>query len=348
VNQIIFQTRKEPSEGAFFLAVPQGWLIEGGIVRANFNMQTVSAQNIASKVDFTVKKDPPGTVMVRWCPETKFVVVTSGMGYFPPGSNYMGATVYPLVPAAEFIPRILFPWAHSQAMNAQMLESKNDPELYRKRQERNAASVPIPFQYDGASATYLYDEGGVRYKEKAFVAIEAMNTGVSVMWSNFMSVYYRAPEAQFADWEATLAHICLSAKNNPEWEAREQMSQGVLSQSFLNAQAAEQYRAQRALDFQRQMQDEMRQIVDHRQKTYAEIRNDQYLTMTNQEEYLNPYTNLVDTGSNQWNYRWVNADGDEFYSNSESDNPNALNAMSRSDWKSTPIRPRFPDGPAPT
>jgi hypothetical protein len=31
-----------------------------------------------------------------------------------------------------------------------------------------------------------------------------------------------------------------------------------------------------------------------------------FLTLTEQEEYVNPYTNEVEVGSNQWKYRWVN------------------------------------------
>ena len=62
---ILFQPRNEPNENAFSLLVPQGWLVEGGIQRANLMNQVVSAQTIEAKVDFALKRDPQGSVMLR-------------------------------------------------------------------------------------------------------------------------------------------------------------------------------------------------------------------------------------------------------------------------------------------
>ena len=47
-----------------------------------------------------------------------------------------------------------------------------------------------------------------------------------------------------------------------------------------------------------ELQELDRQITEHKQKTTAEIHNDMFLTLTDQEEYINPYTNEVDVGSN--------------------------------------------------
>ena len=43
--------------------------------------------------------------------------------------------------------------------------------------------------------------------------------------------------------------------------------------------------------------------------------NDMFLNLTNQEEYINPYTKEVETGSNQWRHRWINESGDVIYTN---------------------------------
>lgn len=85
-----------------------------------------------------------------------------------------------------------------------------------------------------------------------------------------------------------------------------------------------------------------REIVEHRQKTNAEIHNDMFLTLTDQEEYVNPYTNQVEIGSNQWQYRWVNESGEVVYTNREDYNPNQDVNLNRSDFKKTPVRKRFP------
>ena len=101
-------------------------------------------------------------------------------------------------------------------------------------------------------------------------------------------------------------------------------------------------RARRAWETQRDVQDTLNQIADHRNETQAEIRNDQYLNMTSQEEYVNPYTGKVDTASNQWSHRWVNDRGDEFYTDYESTDPNSIQALRYAEWKRTPVRPRGP------
>ena len=42
-----------------------------------------------------------------------------------------------------------------------------------------------------------------------------------------------------------------------------------------------------------------------------------YLTLTEQEEYVNPYTNEVEVGTNQWQHRWINESGDVIYTDNE-------------------------------
>ena len=96
------------------------------------------------------------------------------------------------------------------------------------------------------------------------------------------------------------------------------------------------------LQIQQQMQQVDREIQENRMRTNAEIMNDNYLNLMELEEYVNPITNEVETGSNQWDYRWVNADGDEFYTDDETDDPNIPNLLNRDDWQKSKVRPRFP------
>jgi hypothetical protein len=70
--------------------------------------------------------------------------------------------------------------------------------------------------------------------------------------------------------------------------------------------------------------------------------NDNYLTLMELEEYVNPYTNEPEIGSNQWHYRWVTEDGEEFYTDSEEHDPNIASVLNRTDWRRTAIRPRLP------
>ncbi len=321
--------------------------MEGGVQRADHMRQIVSAQTIEAKIDFAVKRDPQGSVMVRWCPEMKYADVSMTpagmMGMFPPGSNYQGMIVSPVIPAVPFLAQVVFPWAHPAATQARMVDQKPLPDKVQVHLKLQAASgLPWQFQFDAAQVTFEYVEGGVQYLERALAVIESRGSQFAGAWSNTETVYWRAPAREMAQWEPVLLHIRESAALNPEWQAHEQVSQQVLMQSFQNAQQADIARARARMDTQHYIQQVAQEIAEHRDRTQAEIRNDMYLTMTSQEEFVNPYSGKVDLGSNQWKQRWVSESGDEFYTDDESFDPNTPGILDRRDWRRTPVRPRFP------
>jgi len=92
VNTIRLQRVNEPRENAFSILIPTGWKVDGGIVRVDPLAQGGPAQSIAAKLDFTVKKDTRGTVMIRWLPDVLFFdprySPAGQMGLLPVGSNY--------------------------------------------------------------------------------------------------------------------------------------------------------------------------------------------------------------------------------------------------------------------
>jgi hypothetical protein len=346
-NTVVFQRTVEPNEGAFSILVPQGWQVEGGIFRVDPMMQTQSAQSIAAKLDFAVKRDAAGSVMIRWLPETLFcdlrMTPAGQMGLFPPGSNYQGMLVYPLMSAQEFLVQGIFPQAHPWAEQVQVVEQRSLPQLAQRYQQR-LAGLPIPagFSYDAGVAVFSYVEEGLRTLEKAFTVIENMGPMAGGMWTNKETMFLRAPAQEFERWQPILSHIQGSVQINPQWIAQEIASQMQRSQMFLQAQRAAIARDQRMLEIQRQVQEIDRQIVEHRQRTNAEIQNDAFLTLMEQEEYLNPYTGDTEVGSNQWAYRWVTESGDELYTDEEHIDPNVLSSLNRSDWQRSKVRPRFP------
>jgi len=239
---------------------------------------------------------------------------------FPPGSNYSGMRVWPLQPPAQFLAQIMFPWAHPRAQAAQVVQQQPAPELAQKYLLM-ARQNGVPFQYDAAAITCTYQEDGQTYQEWAATAIENAGQLAAGMWCNKETHSMRAPAGEFAPWFSLLTSVYRSVEINPAWLQQEQQRQGILTNSFRQAQQAEQYRAQKALETQRYLQQVDREIAEHRSRTQAEIRNDHYLTITNQEEYLNPITGQPDLGSNQWNCRWVNPNGDVFYSDQDGTTP---------------------------
>jgi hypothetical protein len=115
-------------------------------------------------------------------------------------------------------------------------------------------------------------------------------------------------------------------KINPQWLAGE--IQGQI------------YRGQKSLEIQQDIQRIECETVEHRQQTNAEIHNDMYLTLTGQEDYINPFTHEVERGSGDWKYRWVTASGEEVYSNADNYDPNFDSNTNRTDFKRSAVRER--------
>lgn len=163
---LIFQRFTESNVRAFSLLVPIGWHAEGGIFRVNPLTQGGPAQSIAAKVDFKVKKDRAGSVMIRWLPVMLYFDArntTAGqMGLFPPGSNYQGMTVYPIMPAQQFLSQVVFPYVQLQASQVAGVEQRALSRLAQKYQQRVRAALPfLTFSYDAALLVLTYvEEGG--------------------------------------------------------------------------------------------------------------------------------------------------------------------------------------------
>jgi hypothetical protein len=265
------------------------------------------------------------------------------MGFFRPGSSYQGMLISPVMSPTDYLVRMVFPWAHPQAEQVQVAAKRPLPLLVQIYQEKMAAlHLPTPGSYEGGTVTFAYAEGGRRYAEKAYAVIENLGPVAGGMWSNKDTLLVRAPQGELACWEPILHRIRESVRLDFRWLAQEMVNQEFLSRSFLNAQQAAQARDRRILEVQRQMQDIDRQITENRTRTNAEIHNDNYLTLMNQEEYINPFTNEPETGSNQWQYRWITEGGDEFYTDNEDHDPNAWGLLNAADWRRTRVRPRFP------
>lgn len=330
----VFQRLPEPREAAFTILVPKGWQMEGGVLRIDPLAQGGPAQSIGAKVDFAVKNDATGSVMIRWLPDILYydarMSPAGQMGLFPPGSNYQGMTVWPLLSADQFITQIVFPYAHPNARAMQIIDKKSLDPLAQSYLQRSQASMPgSTFSYDAGLITLSYQENNLSFKEKIVTVIEnwgALGTG---MWGNRETFLVRAPAQQFERWESILSIVQNSIIVNQQWlvgELRGQIERGQI-----------------ALQTQQEVNRIAQEIVEHRQKTYAEIRNDMYLNLTDQEEYVNPFTNKVEIGSNQWQNRWVNDNGDIIYSNNQGYNPNNDVNLKRHDFKKSPVRKRFPE-----
>ncbi|HRY33327.1 MAG TPA: hypothetical protein P5531_10205 [Bacteroidales bacterium] len=308
-NTLILQKTTEARERAFTFLLPKGWIVEGGILRVDPNAAGGPAQAIEAKVDMTISKDPQRRVMTRWLPDL-FYIDMSGQpaaGMFPIGSTNNGMIVMPKMNASSYLQRVVFPYLHPSATEVKILEEKPAPGLV-DIMRREDWVIQIPLQYDAASLLVQYAENGVTYKEAMVSGIMDFGMYGAGTWKNRHCFVYRAPAAEFDQWRGPFSLILNSVRLNPEWVKREIQFQISAGRFVVQTQA--------------ELQRIEQEIHNSHQRTNSEIMNDAYLNLTGKEEYVNPFTRETEIGTNEYNYRWQNEQGDIIYTDNMNYNPN--------------------------
>ncbi len=329
-ERLLLRRYADRTENAFTILVPEGWVTAGGILRVDPLQTTGPAQSIAAKLDFAVASDQQGTVMLHWVPSYYYIDMRymPAAPLFPQGASYMGMTVLPAMGAREFITQLLFPHLRPAARDVRIEEQRDLPGLAGLFDQALAQMGLGQYNIRNSAAlvSLVYQEGGRTYREKVVAVIEDMGQFAGGMWSNKLTITARAPVEEFEAWAPVLWLMANSSEVNQQWVVKE--LQGQIQ------------RGKVVLEVQRDIQEIGRSIVEHRQKTNAEIMNDMHLNLTGQEEYVNPFTNEVEVGTNQYQHRWVNEQGDVLYTDQETYDPNSDPAMHATNFRRSVVRPR--------
>jgi hypothetical protein len=136
----------------------------------------------------------------------------------------------------------------------------------------------------------------------------------------------RAPKAEADALKPLLDVVRQSLKIDPQWLAKYQRATAERS-----ATAAELFRTLARID---------QEIFERRAKQKSESQHENYLILTGQEEYVNPYTKEVERDTSEFAHRWVTASGDYVYTNQSTFDPNREPALNQVEWQATPPRKR--------
>jgi hypothetical protein len=331
---LLMQRTWEPNEKAFTFLLPRGWNFKGGIFNVNPLTQNGPGNSIAPKCDLVVQKDDLGTVMIRFAPSWNYADLTyspTGFNFFKPGQHYQGMLVRVLPTPKQFLTE-MFRTARPQATAVTIIVEDPMREMveavYRTNQQVNQQLQQAglqPNKYDGLAMLVEYTEGGQRYREVLRTIITDARTG-AFMWTNEHTLHFRAPLNEFEAWKPALDVIFNSIELNPQWIAA--------------VTRAMDQRGKMALDTQRYINKVANEIVENRRRTHAEIRYENYLFITGQDEYVNPFTKKVELDTSAYRHRWMNNHGDILYTDENVYNPNEHEKRPNYEWKQTPARPR--------
>jgi hypothetical protein len=321
---------REPRQGAFSLLMPVGWQLSGGMFWVHPEQAGGTANSIETKCDLTVAADPAGTVALRVYPDV-YRADTAKMpagAMFPYGSNYNGMEAAPVPSAADYIVRGL------QAVRPKATELRvvrADPmSAVAAAHARHAAQVTpmLRPRFDAALVTVEYTEGGVRYREQAFTVIEDRGAMVGGQWANRQTLSARAPVDRYAAWAPIFGLMIRSIQLDPRWLRQELVAQAE--------------RAGVARQVQADVARLEREITQHRAETNAEINNDGFLTLTGQEEFVNPYDGETIVSTDAYRHQWINGSGELILSDDADYDPNLDEGVKRSDFRRMKVRPRGP------
>ncbi|MCD4779562.1 MAG: hypothetical protein K8S27_03300 [Candidatus Omnitrophica bacterium] len=135
---------------------------------------------------------------------------------------------------------------------------------------------------------------------------------------------FRAPVEEFEQWRPVMDVMRSSIKFNPQWILKESKGQRQRAEIVQKV-----FKEIRRID---------REIISKTTINREEIMNDNFLVLTEQEEFVNPHTNEIEMDTDAFKFRWTTPGGDTYYTNKESENPNRF--LQRTDYKRTPIRKR--------
>lgn len=326
---LAFQRLAEPREGAFTLLVPRGWRLSGGIFRVDASRAGGPLNALEAKCDLTVG-DERGRAFFRILPDVIYAHPGVGAGLFPPGSTYQGAVVRPLESAPDYL-RDLFGRLHPGATAVAVRRLVRLPGEVRALEEglavtnRLLGQVAGPagtFRCDAAGAAVDYTEGGERYREVLLSGVVDMRAALT--WKNTRTLVFRAPAGEFEGWRAAFDVIRASIRFDPRWVLAEAGGQRERAETVLRV-LAEVNRIDR-------------EIAARSRVNRQEIMNDQFLVLTGQEEYVNPYTGRVEVDTDRYRYRWTTPGGDVYFTDREDEDPNVR--LGRGDYRRTPVRRR--------
>ena len=326
----LFKWNQEPNEKAFKILLPQNWVSKGGIFRIDPNAGGGAANALEAKLDFTVQNNEAGTASVRWYPDLFYFdsrySPAGQMGLYPNGSNYQGMTVLPVLSPEQFIRQVVLPYAHPQVSNVSVIETKKLPELAQAIQKEDKLMINMGFTYDASLVTVNYTENGTEYEEKFVSCVMNLGQAGAGMWKNRYTFSFRAPKGQLEKYEPLFAAIGNSLTINPQWltgEIKGQMERaGIYNRTIqkINKISSE--------------------INQHRQHNNEIIQHDMYLNLTGQEDYVNPFTNEIETGTNEWNHRWSSNSDFVIYSDDPNFDPNRVKELNHFEYKRSPIKKR--------
>ena len=211
---------KDPKEGAFTVLVPEGWIIDGGVVRPYID---AALKIVATSGDMGIQVENPYPPIYTVPNQIlEFSGFTEGSHYNPSGGISQDMIVMPEKNAQDYIKTVV---AENLKLNVDSVESRDDL----------VAKIPQPSyvtQTTAAEAT-LSGDGKIH---KVIVIEQGLNMAGINLWFVGLTHYW-APESEIGKVEQIATAMDQSFKLDPTWVQNEQIQVAKRSQIISQTQS---------------------------------------------------------------------------------------------------------------
>jgi hypothetical protein len=212
-------TFTDPTEGAFTVAVPQGWTVKGGIQRSTPSVATpwitATSPDGASVISIGDPSIPPFIAPSQIHPPGQHLQTGSGvMGLVEP---YESGVQF----AQDYAGRTF-----AQTCQLQQTGSQSEPALAQAIQADSAqlavevGITPAQVQYDGGSATFSCEVNGVADTVGVIDVTGVVQSQVGTTWNVSTLIAYRTPAASQGLTDQIARTMRASFQRTPQWNAR--------------------------------------------------------------------------------------------------------------------------------
>lgn len=277
----------DPTEGAWSVEHPEGWIVRGGVDRVRAQGGGIITWCVEDPRT-GARAENEGTILPMQEP--------SGMAWMLAGMDWR---IRHFTDAETVVREVLLPLARQRRPDLVLDATERDPAVQRLAEAglaEGAARLGGTIDVRSCLAHSHYTEGGVVWREvTVVVAWRVVPTGGGY-WFVSVGPELRAPASCFDAMRPTLEGIIRSFRADPSWERREMDRAG--RRMIEDRQAAERQRAailRDTMDYIHKVDEEIR---ERREATRAEVSRIGSNTILGKEDVLDDegYSHKVDSG----------------------------------------------------
>ncbi|MGZ4821492.1 MAG: hypothetical protein ACXVZM_07785 [Terriglobales bacterium] len=311
-----FVNWNDPREGAFSMAVPQGWRVIGGAYRLS-----------ATDVRYAVTMGSPDG-------QVRATVGDSNIGLFIPPSQMLAMAglreggfyglgdgtrveIRRYIPGPQFVRLYAQSFISRQCSGLQVQSNNARPDLVATFvQSARNEGVSNPYITAG-DVSFTCNLNGRQVQGKYVAATMPFVPNQTSMWVMYRLYGYLAAAGRERDGEQAMAQALRSMKFNPQWEAQQRgIANAAVQQDNIRSQQIRSRAQQAIAEDQRQTSQTIMKGWEQRQKVYDEISRRRENAILGTLDVIDPQTGTQYKVSNFGDYHYMSNEGYIYSTNS--------------------------------